>query len=254
VLILLPPSEGKTVPLDGPAVDLAALSFPELTPQRDRVMTALVALCCRHPQRAAKALGLGPTQHGEVEHDAHLREAPTAPAIDVYSGVLFDALSYSTLSKGAAVRADQQVLIASALWGLVRPRDAIPAYRLSASTTLPKVGTMRKAWRAPVSDLLARVDGLVIDLRSGAYQQLAPPPTLAPNWVSVRVLQERNGKRVTVSHFNKATKGRIARAMLKGRREPTSLAALTATLSSYGFATERSDDRASTIDVIVKDL
>jgi cytoplasmic iron level regulating protein YaaA (DUF328/UPF0246 family) len=113
---------------------------------------------------------------------------------------------------------------------------------------------MRKAWRAPVSDLLARVEGLVIDLRSGVYQQLAPQPTLSPNWVSVRVLQERNGKRMTVSHFNKATKGRIARAIVEGRREPTSAAALRATLSSYGFAAERSDDHASTIDVIVRDL
>jgi cytoplasmic iron level regulating protein YaaA (DUF328/UPF0246 family) len=254
VLILLPPSEGKSAPLDGPAVDLTELSFQELTPARDRVMNALVALCCRHPQRAAEVLGLGPTQHGEVGRDAHLREAPTAPAIDVYSGVLFDALSYPTLSKRAAARADQHVLIASALWGLVRPRDAIPAYRLSASTTLPKVGTMRKAWRAPVSDLLARVDELVLDLRSGAYQQLAPQPTLARNWVSVRVLQERNGKRMTVSHFNKATKGRIARAMLEGRREPSSAAALTTILSTYGFAAEQSDDRASTIDVIVRGL
>jgi hypothetical protein len=43
VLILLPPSEGKTAPAGGDAVDLGSLAFAdELTAARERVLAALV--------------------------------------------------------------------------------------------------------------------------------------------------------------------------------------------------------------------
>ena len=52
VLILLPPSEGKSAALEGPAVDLSALSFPALTATRTAVLTALVDMCQQFEQPA----------------------------------------------------------------------------------------------------------------------------------------------------------------------------------------------------------
>lgn len=47
----------------------------------------------------------------------------------------------------------------------------------------------------------------VVDMRSGAYQQLGP----VPGAVTVRVEQAETGK--VVSHFNKKYKGELARAL-----------------------------------------
>ena len=88
-------------------------------------------------------LGVSPGQAGEVAVDARLRGAPAAPAAEVYSGVLYERLGLPELPK----RARRRVLIASALWGVLRPEDRIPYYRLSAKAKLPKVGGLAGFWR-----------------------------------------------------------------------------------------------------------
>ena len=70
MLILLPPSEGKSAPEDGPTLDLAALSFPSLTKARRQVLDRLIALCRGDLDLAATTLGLGVTQRGEVGANA----------------------------------------------------------------------------------------------------------------------------------------------------------------------------------------
>lgn len=255
VLILLPPSEGKSAALDGPAVDPSRLSFPELTPTRTAVLTALIDLCAGDVDVAAATLGLGPTQRGEVGANSLLRTEPCAPAIEVYTGVLYEALDYAGLTAAGRRRADEQVAISSALWGLVRPYDLIPAYRLSAGTTLPGLGSLTGAWRDPVSSAISCVEGLIVDLRSGGYIALGPvPASAAGRTVTVRVLQERNGRRTVVSHFNKATKGRMVRALLSSRRTPHTPTAFVEALDALGFRVESTPTRpghATSIDVIV---
>lgn len=255
VLILLPPSEGKSAALDGPAFDPSRLSFPELAPTRRAALTALIDMCAGDIDVAAATLGLGPTQRGEVGANTLLRTEACAPAIDVYTGVLYEALDYAGLTAAGRRRADEQVAIASALWGLVRPYDLIPAYRLSAGTTLPGLGPLTRAWRDPVSSAIASVEGLIVDLRSGGYVALGPvPASAAERTVTVRVLQERSGRRTVVSHFNKATKGRMVRALLSSRRTPRTPTAFVQTLDALGFRVESTPARPghpTSIDVIV---
>jgi uncharacterized protein len=258
VLILLPPSEGKSAAAAGPPLDIDGLSFPGLAPTRAAVLGALVDLCRGDIDVAATTLSLGPTQRGEVGANARLRDEPCAPAIEVYTGVLYEALDYATLTAAARRRADTQLAIASALWGLVRPTDLIPSYRLSAGTTLPGLGTLASAWKEPLSAVLEQVDGLIIDLRSGGYVSLGPvPDSAADRAVTVRVLQERNGKRTVVSHFNKATKGRIVRSLVSGRRTPRTPEAFADALDALGYRIEwtpAGGRRATSIDVIVEDV
>ncbi|HWU22019.1 MAG TPA: peroxide stress protein YaaA, partial [Nocardioides sp.] len=130
MLILLPPSEGKASPRRGAPLDLDSLALPELTPAREKVLEALVALCRDEPARAAEVLGLSAGQADLVEHNAGLRSAPTARADRIYSGVLYDALDVATLSAGAKRRACSRLAVTSSLFGLVRLADRIPPYRL----------------------------------------------------------------------------------------------------------------------------
>jgi hypothetical protein len=101
--------------------------------------------------------------------------------------------------------------VASALFGLLAPRDPVPAYRLSAVTSLPGVGSLASAWR-PVLEPELAAHRLVVDLRSGPYAALAR----VPHAVQVRVLREGDGGRTVVSHDNKWTKGLLARALCEG--------------------------------------
>ena len=147
MLILLPPSEGKTPPRRGKPLDLGSLAFPGLTPHRAEVLAALTSLCTSEPAEvAAKVLGLGSTQVADVARDARLAEAPTARADTVYSGVLYEALALPTLDAAARRRATSWLAVASGLFGLLRPSDRVPAYRLSGDVSLPGLGTVSTYW------------------------------------------------------------------------------------------------------------
>ena len=209
MLVLLPPSEGKAPGGDGPPLDLAGLSRPALTPVRRQLVAALADAARTDPDGLRRALGCTPGQAAEVERDAVLCESPTLPAARRYTGVVYDALGHATLRGAARRRADASLVVASALFGLLGPRDRVPAYRLSGSTSLPGVGSLRALWRPVLEPELAAHRGLVVDLRSGAYAALARVPSA----VTVRVLREQGGVRTVVSHDNKHTKGALARLL-----------------------------------------
>ncbi len=259
VLILLPPSEGKSAPDDGPLLDIGALSFPELASLRKTVVTSLTRLCRTDPNAAAISLGLGVQQRADVAANARLRRSPCAPAIEVYAGVLYDSLAYPTLSAAARRRNNQHLVVASALWGLLRPQDHIPYYRLSGSAHLPGFGTLSHFWKKAIARSLERVPGLIVDMRSGTYRSLGPvPSSSADRTVVIRVLHDTAGRRTIVSHHNKATKGRIARALLEEPRTPRDPAHLAAMLTALGFDNEGvvrgKPGTPATIDVVVAAL
>jgi cytoplasmic iron level regulating protein YaaA (DUF328/UPF0246 family) len=242
VLVLLPPSEGKTAPRSGRPLDLTTLSFPALAATRERVLQALVDLAARRPEQAMRALGLSPGQRPEIERDAGLCTASAAPAGTVYTGVLYEALDLAGLDAAARRRARSTLVISSALFGAVRVSDRIPAYRLSAGVTLPGVGGLNALWRAPLATAMAEAAGrgLVVDLRSGGYAAMwSPDPDTARRTVSVRVLHERpDGTRAVVSHFNKATKGRLVRSLLTGSGPPRDPDSLAHRCDALGFHVE----------------
>lgn len=195
MLIVLPPSETKAPGgVDAPM----ALSFPSLDPVRSALMDALAAADTETLMREAK---IPAGKRAEAEENLRLRAAPVMPAVERYTGVLYDALDASTLADEALSR----LAVGSALFGLVRAGDMIPRYRVSGGS---KVGgkTMRAWWGTSVSDVLAQQD-FVVDMRSGAYQQLGP----VSGALTVRVEQADTGK--VVSHFNKQYKGELARAL-----------------------------------------
>ncbi len=257
VLILLPPSEGKTPPRRGKPLDLEGLSAPSLTPARERVLDALVTLCSGDPTAAAAALEVPKTQLELVALNAALRSAPTARADAVYSGVLYDALGLATLSTAARRRATSRVRVTSSLFGLVAPTDRIPAYRLSGDAVLPGLGTVAGIWREELGPEVTELvgDGLLVDLRSGMYAAFWRPVGLS-RVATVRVLHEVAGRRQVVSHFNKSTKGRIVRALLEDGANPRTPARLAEALRDLGWTVEVGDRPKGVVqlDVVVSEL
>jgi cytoplasmic iron level regulating protein YaaA (DUF328/UPF0246 family) len=243
MLILLPPSEGKTAPTTGPPVDLNKLAYAgALTPSRRKLLGALAALAELPVERAVSMLAVSAGQAGEVAVDSALSSAPAGPAAAVYTGVLYDRLRLPELPK----RAQGRVLIASALWGVLRPGDEIPYYRFSAKAKLDGIGGLAAFWRPVLAEALPDKEGtLVVDMRSGAYSAAWKPKRAT--LVHVRAFSEVKGK--PVSHMAKAVRGEVARALLEAKKAPESPEAAASLAESAGFTVELTP---GLLDVIVR--
>ncbi|MGO1183829.1 MAG: YaaA family protein [Micrococcaceae bacterium] len=214
MLILLPPSEGKTAPATGAPLDLDSLMLPELSGERHTLLGTLESVS--GTPNALSVLGVGESLAAEVEANLRLTTNPAAPAHRIYTGVLYDALDYASLAEASQRRGRNSVVIFSGLFGVTGLADRLPAYRLSMSVKLPGIGPLAAWWRprlTPGMNLLASHSGVVVDCRSGGYAAQWKSP--APKTLAVDVFQLRDGELKVVSHWAKHTRGRVARALLQ---------------------------------------
>lgn len=217
MLILLPPSEGKARPETGGPVDLGSLAFAvELGAKREELIGAF---------------------------DPALLKAPAAPAAEVYTGVLYGRLELPKLP----AKARRQVLIASALWGFVRPDDRIPYYKFPPKTRLDGIGTPAAYWRPALAEALPDEEGdLIVDTRSAAYNSFWRPKRAT--LLAVRAFTEQDGERKAVSHMAKAVRGDVARALLEAKKPPADPEAAATIAESASFTVELGEGN---LDVIV---
>jgi cytoplasmic iron level regulating protein YaaA (DUF328/UPF0246 family) len=211
VLLLLPPSQGKASLDRGRRAGLSTLVYPRLREPRKHLIDAV---------------------------DPRLRTAPAMPAAELYTGVLFTALGLSDLSWDG-------VLIASALWGVIRPGDRIPAYRLDMSAKPPGIGALAAYWREPLRAALPD-RGLVLDLRSGSYAA-AWQPRRATHLVVRAFTEAPDGKRTVISHMVKRVRGEVARLVLQagGAERPGEVAEIA---TAGGLRVELSDGALNVIE------
>ncbi|USQ88006.1 peroxide stress protein YaaA [Streptomyces phaeoluteigriseus] len=259
MLVLLPPSEGKAASGRGAPLKPESLSLPRLAAAREAVLRELVELCAGDEEKAREVLGLSEGLRGEIAKNRELPTAGARPAGEIYTGVLYDALGLASLDAAAKRRAARSLLVFSGLWGAVRVTDRIPSYRCSMGVRLPGLGALGAHWRAPMAEVLpeAAGDGLVLDLRSAAYAAAwKPKGEVAARTASVRVLHAPTRK--VVSHFNKATKGRIVRSLLTAGIAPKDPAGLVVALRDLGYTVEeQAPARAGspwTLDVLVDEI
>ena len=235
-MILLPPSEGKTDGTNKKVLNLKKLSFPQLTSHREELLAAVISMAKGPAAKTRSILSISAKQDFEIARDQQLATAPTGPAWSVYTGVLYDAIGIATLSPAAKAKFEKDNFVVSALFGLINASDVIPAYRLSGDTVVPKIGTLTKFWSAAITDALSVSQEFIIDLRSGNYVKLGmTPAAIADQVVVPRILQRMpKGPPKVVSHSNKASKGRIVRALAESKKSITSvdeLAKIVATVS-----------------------
>ena len=211
VLVLLPPSQGKASPARGRRAGLSTLVYSRLREPRERLIDAV---------------------------DPSLRTAPAIPAAELYTGVLFAALGLADLPWDG-------VLISSALWGVVRPGDRIPAYRLDMSAKPPGIGALAAYWREPLRTALPD-RGLVLDLRSGSYAAVWQPRRAI--YLAVRGFTEApNGRRTVITHMAKRVRGEVARLVVQagGAERPEEVAEIA---TAGGLRVELSDGLLDVIE------
>jgi len=238
MLILLPPSETKRAGGRARPLDIGRLTYPGLAPQREALVDALVALS-RDEVEAARVLKLGPTQRSEIAANALLRDAPTMPAIDRYTGVLYDALGAASLDPAGRRWLGAHVRIHSAPFGPVGALDAIPAYRLGAAAAVPGLPSLKRMWTDAVTAALADENPrFVLDLRSEAYVGLGPVAASVPS-AYVRVVSD-TGR--ALNHFNKHAKGALVRRLAEERPRVSSRAGFVRWADAAGLRIQDGDD------------
>ena len=193
MLILLPPSEGKNSVQKGKPVSLTSLSFgKDLNLTRKKTLAAM---------------------------GTKIAKGPSAKAIDVYSGVLYQALDYQNLNTAAKKRAEKSIVIISALFGALKLTDSIPTYKLDMAKSLPKLGSLTALWKPVVTKALEAIKtDLIIDCRSSTYQGVWTPDL--KKTVGIRVFAEKNGKRSVVTHMSKKTRGDVAKFLVMQSKSP----------------------------------
>ncbi len=221
-LILIPPSEGKAAGGRGRPWQPGSMRIATLDPQREQVMAALAA-AMRQPEAAlAKLLGVkGDALAAAVVANAAVATAPTRPASDRYTGVLYDALDVGSLPAIAKRRLGSQVVIFSGLFGLVAPGDRIPDYKLKMGATLAGTGRLATFWRPHIDAVLDGVTAkrTVWNLLPGEHASAWSGPAAGSREIHVRFLDDvprgRQRQLVTVSHWNKLLKGALVRHVLE---------------------------------------
>ena len=182
MLILLPPSEKKVQPRVGPIFELDELCFSK---------------------------ELGKVRRSLLRNQKEVTKLPTDIAVNVYSGVLYQAFQWETLESKSQELGNSCVLISSALFGLLSPNDLIPAYKLKIQPSL---------WKIPIAKALKSYESeLIIDCRSSSYAATWSPPR--ENTILVKVFEERSGEKTVITHMAKKTRGEVARLLLMAGRD-----------------------------------
>ncbi|MFM7067873.1 MAG: YaaA family protein [Actinomycetes bacterium] len=212
-MILIPPSEGKAPGGTGAPWQSGVMGV-DLDSRREGVLDALVRSTRWRADRRAKLLGVkGVALEAATAANASIRDAPTLPAMERYTGVLYEALDVGSLRARDRARLDRNVLIFSGLWGLVAPTDPIPDYKLKMGATLPGVGRLASFWAGPISEHLAAVasTATVWNLLPNEHDAAWRPPDGVQQF-RVKFLNRTNdGSLVAVSHWNKLLKGALVR-------------------------------------------
>jgi len=202
--ILLAPSETKTSGgLD--KFDFSTLLFSELSEIRENIVQKYSQLIQNSDRQALSKL-FGLKKDSDIERYRHkIVDQATTKAILRYTGVAFDNLDYNTLSKDAQKYIDQNLIIFSNLFGVLRASDLIPDYRLQQGKQIDDIKP-DLYYKPHLQQLLDKYlqNEDILDIRAGYYDRYYKPSL---PYTTLKFL--KNGK--VVSHWAKAYRGMVLR-------------------------------------------
>jgi len=207
--ILLAPSETKT---NGGSnnFSLDTLLFPELTPTRQKLLHQYINIIQQNNfTTLSKMFGL--KKEADVfYHSKDIVHELTMKAIERYTGVAFDYLSYNDLNSDTQTYIDKNVILCSNLFGFLRADDMIPEYRLKQGEAVGelKAEKLYKEQSYLMEEHLKDED--ILDLRAGFYDKFYKP---TKNYTTLKFIKD--GK--VVSHWAKAYRGIVLREIAKAQ-------------------------------------
>jgi cytoplasmic iron level regulating protein YaaA (DUF328/UPF0246 family) len=206
--ILLAPSETKKSGGESP-FDISTLLFHELTPQRTKLLHRYMNILQKGDlPTLSKMFGLKKEADIRANQRDIIHEL-TMKAIERYTGVAFDYLSYGELKTEAQTYIDSHVILFSNLFGPIRASDLIPEYKLKQGEPVDDI-KVEKFYHEHSSALMESylAEEEVLDLRAGFYDKFYKPKKA---YTTLKFIKD--GK--VVSHWAKAYRGIVLREIAK---------------------------------------
>lgn len=223
--ILLAPAEGKREGGNPFAPDMFDYRtsntfnyFHELNPERKHLIGELQAFI-EKDDGLDEFFGVkGENLERAIQANNEIYNAPLMSALDRYSpGVMYQAMDFVALPTGAQRRLLEYGIIFSGLFGLLRPDDLIPDYKLKMDATLPGIGKIGTYWRERMSDLLnQRLKGRVVwNLLPVVHQESWTDEQTYQEMILVKFLKKQKGELKPVTHGVKGLRGKLVNYIVR---------------------------------------
>lgn len=148
----------------------------------------------------------------------------TRPALRAFAGDTYVGFDAASLDGDGMIRAQERLRILSGLYGILRPLDAIQAYRLEMGSRLKtrRGMTLYDFWGATIADTLNETaeeigTDFLLNCASQEYFKAVDIKRLNADVVTPVFLEDRDGEGRIVSFFAKRARGALARFVIDQR-------------------------------------
>ncbi len=148
-----------------------------------------------------------------IEDNLGIYGSPLMAAVERYEpGILYKAMDFESLPTGAQRRLLENGVIISGLFGLLRPDDLIPKYKLKIDASVDGIGRVSKYWRPHLSPVLNELlQGKVVwNLLPGAHQDAWDDDESYERLYRLKFFKEENDELNAVTHGVKELRGSLA--------------------------------------------
>lgn len=206
--ILFAPSEGKTSGGDKD-FNINDLYFKTLNPKQKELINLYNNTTSNSSIKELSKL-FGIKKENEIkEYTKDILKEPTLKAIKRYSGVSFDYLNYNSLKPKSQKYLDNNLIIFSNLFGILKADDLIPNYKLKQAEALKNI-KINEFYKESIKEILDKYleNQDILDLRASYYNKFYIPKS---KYLTLKFI--KNDK--VVSHWAKAYRGKVLREIAK---------------------------------------
>ena len=139
------------------------------------------------------------------------------PAISMYYGVSFKELELEDYSEKSLKYLKNNLLILSALYGVLLAFDLVKKYRLDMTMSIIDKG-LYNFWKKDINDYISNIlskDEVLLNLASGEFSKLIDNKKIS--MINIDFKEEKDGAYKSVSTYNKKARGQFLNYLVKNQ-------------------------------------
>ena len=139
------------------------------------------------------------------------------PAISMYYGVSFKELNLEDYSEKSLEYLENNLLILSALYGILLTFDLVKKYRLDMTMSIIDKG-LYNFWKKDINDYISNIlskDEVLLNLASGEFSKLIDNKKIS--MINIDFKEEKDGAYKAVSTYSKKARGQFLNYLIKNQ-------------------------------------